>query len=412
MNKKSLLIYIFTLVLIFSFSQAAMAREITPSTATTLEQLQEETMALVEAAKGQEDKMVQAEAAIVVEPITKNVIFEKNADATMYPASTTKIMSFVVALESVNRGEHTMDDQVTISPQVEAMTEGDIGLKAGEVYRLGDLLLAMSIISANDAALAVAEYIGGSEPQFVEMMNAKAAELGMANTNYVNCCGLHDDNHYTTARDLATLSIYSVDVPGLLELTSNPGYTFPLASGPKVITNTNRTLFWYPGADGLKTGFTTPAGYCLSATAVKDDLRLISVVTGCNVQYQHYGEAMKLLNYGFDHCAFGEAVTAGEFSDTVYLPKGRVEEVNVTAADTIVLPTLTGNDPGYEIECHRDENVKAPVNNRDIIGKIVITANGEILGETDMVATNSVAEETIFQTAVRFFRDIIRQISD
>lgn len=412
MNKKSLIIYISALLFVFSLSQAVTAREITPNTATTLEQLQAETMAQVEAAKGQEDKMVQAEAAIVVEPTTKNVIFAKNADATMYPASTTKIMTFVVALEAINRGEFTMDDQVTISPETEAINEGDIGLKAGEVYRLGDLLLAMSIISANDAALAVAEYIGGSEPQFAELMNAKAAELGMENTHYVNCCGLHDDNHYTTARDLATLSIHAIDVPGLLELTSNPGYTFPLVSGPKVITNTNRVLMWYPGADGLKTGFTTPAGYCLSATAVKDDLRLISVVMGCNVQLSHYGEAMKLLNYGFDHCALSEAVTAGEFADKVYLPKGKVEEVNVTAADTIILPTVTGENPGYEIEAQRDEDLKAPVEKGDVIGKIVITANGQTLGETDMIATNSVKEETIFQTVVRFFRDLIRQITD
>ncbi|MDO4542579.1 MAG: D-alanyl-D-alanine carboxypeptidase family protein, partial [Bacillota bacterium] len=376
MNMKKLRINLFTaiLLMIVFFPHSVDAREIIPSTATTLEELQAQIMAEVEAARGHEADTVQAEAAILADPITKNVIYEKNADATMYPASTTKLMSFVIALESINSGAHAMSDQVTISPEAEAITEGDVGLKAGEVYSLQDLLLAMSVISANDAALAVAEYIAGSEEQYVEMMNAKGSELGMTGTHYVNSCGLHDDNHYTTARDLLTLSIYAVNVDGLIALTSTPNFTINLSTGSKVLTNTNRLLSWYPGNDGLKTGFTTPAGYCLTATAVRGDMRLISVVMGCNVQYSHYSEA--------------EAVTADTVVDRIFLPKGKVEAVDVTAADTIVLPTNTSTDgePGYEIICSLNDDVTAPVTKGDTIGVINIEANGEIIASTDMLA--------------------------
>ena len=181
--------------------QVASAREIIASTAPTLEALHTEIMATVEAARGHETEVVEAEAAILADPVTKNVIFEKNADAKMYPASTTKLMSFVLALEAVEAGTVTLNDQVTISPTVEAIEEGDIGLKAGEVYTLEELLLAMAVISANDASVAVAEYLAGGEAQYVEKMNAKAAELGMANT------------HYVTSVSYTHLDVYKRQVP-------------------------------------------------------------------------------------------------------------------------------------------------------------------------------------------------------
>lgn len=404
---------IFSVVILITcfFAQGIDAREIIPSTAATLEDVQTETFAEVEAARGHETENVQAEAAILADPITKNVIYEKNADARMYPASTTKLMSFVVAMEKINAGEISLEDKVTISEAVEAIDEGDIGLKAGEIYTLNDLLMAMSIISANDASLAVAEYIGGSESQYVEMMNSKAAALGMSNTHYVNCNGLHNDDHYTTARDLLTLSIYAVDVPGLLTLTSAVSYNFPLNGGQKAISNTNRLLIWYEGTDGLKTGFTTPAGYCLTATAVRDDMRLIAVVLGCNKQYSHYSEAMKLLNYGFDNYAMAEAVSGSTVLSKVTLPKGKVEEVGVMAEEAITLPTAKSGDPGYDIIYETDSDLTAPVAKGDVIGTVKVEANGEIIAETPMLAAESVDKENIFQTVYRFFRDLIRRVT-
>lgn len=410
MQKKIIRILVVAMFLLLLVPQVSSAREIIASTAPTLEALHTEIMATVEAARGHETEVVEAEAAILADPVTKNVIFEKNADAKMYPASTTKLMSFVLALEAVEAGTVTLNDQITISPTVEAIEEGDIGLKAGEVYTLEELLLAMAVISANDASVAVAEYLAGSEAQYVEKMNAKAAELGMANTHYVTCSGLHDDNHYTTARDLLTLSYYAIDVPGLLALTSTPSHTFTLSTGAKALTNTNRLLAWYPGADGLKTGFTTPAGYCLTATAVHDDMRLVAVVLGCNKQYSHYSEAMKLLNYGFDNYALAEAVTAGQVLDRIYLPKGKVEAVDVTAQETIVLPTAKEGAAGYTIECNMKEGVKAPVSQGDVIGTVTITAPGGTIAETPMLAAESVAKESFWQTIGRFFRDLYRQI--
>ncbi|MEG0874252.1 MAG: D-alanyl-D-alanine carboxypeptidase family protein [Clostridiales bacterium] len=425
MKNKSVVLILLLTALLTMFSAdvfaetptAPVAPTVAPASAptqaspNTIEAIKNQVMAEVNNAAGNETANLQVGAAIIADPITKNVIYEKNSNQKMYPASITKLMSFVIIYEGINSGKFKLTDPVTISPTVEAVNEGDIKLKAGEIWQLQELLYAMSIISANDASVAVAEYAAGSEAQYAEMMNAKATELGMKNTHFMNCTGLHDENHYTTAHDLFTLACHAVEIPQLLALTSTQKHVFNLSTGQVTLNCTNKVLDWYPGADGLKTGFTTPAGHCLAATAVKDNMRLISIVLGCPAKYGHYSETMKLLNYGFSKYALKDVVTANTTVATIDLPKGKTENIKVCPQDTITLPTAKEGDSGYKVSCKMDSQIVAPVQKGDIIGKVFITANGKEIATTPMVAAESIDKENIFQSAYRGVRDFFRKIT-
>lgn len=400
--RKKIGILALTLVLLLAFSSTAFGA------AKTAEEARAEVLARVNAVKDPTTAEMQYKAAIVGDPITKNIIYEKNADIKLYPASTTKLISLVIVFEGINNGKYSLEDTVTISPTVEAVNEGDLGYVAGEKRPLGELLRAMAVISANDASTAVAEFVAGSESAYVNMMNEKAAALGMTNTHFVNCTGLHDENHYTTARDMFTLSNYAYSVEGLLSLTSIKSEVFTMSTGQKTAYNTNKLLYWYPGTDGLKTGFTTPAGRCLVSTAVKDGLRLNCVVLGGTGEFSHYSESMILLNYGFSKYEMANAITAEKTTSIVNLPKGKKEEIKVCAVETVSLPTAKKGDAGYTVSFHLDKDVVAPVKKGEIIGTIKIEAHGKTLSVTDMAAAESVEKQNVFQAVFRFFRDLLR----
>ncbi len=247
---------------------------------------------------------IEGEACILVDGNSGQVLYHHNADKKWFPASITKIMTMVLALEAVEEGRAALEDPVSTSEYASSMGGSQVYLYPGETRTLHEMLIAIAVGSGNDASVAVAEYLGGSNEGFIKMMNEKAQELGMKNTNFVNSHGLHDDNHYTTAEDMAKLSVYALKDPKMLEYTSI--YEYDFRPEPKLLKlwNTNRLLKWYEGCDGLKTGSTEMAKRNLVSTAERNNLRLVGVVLGVGKKNGHFTESMKLLNYGFNQFEF------------------------------------------------------------------------------------------------------------
>lgn len=235
-------------------------------------------------------------SAILCEASTGRVVFEKNADERRPVASVNKVMTILLTLEALDEGRVSVQDQVTVSPRAASMGGSQAFLDAGERYPLGELLKTVIVASANDSAVAIAEHLAGAEEAFVKLMNARADELGLQNTHYVNCTGLPAPDHYTTARDVAKLSA-QLDLHPLYYRYSTIWMDEIRHRGGRVtaLTNTNRLVRFYPGCDGYKTGSTNEARYCISATAKKDGMRLIAVVLGTPAGQTRFDEARAML---------------------------------------------------------------------------------------------------------------------
>ena len=231
-----------------------------------------------------EELSIKGSSCILMDGGSGEILYEQNPDVKCYPASLTKIMTLVLTLEALDEGKISLDDDVITSGEAASMGGSQVYLYEGEVRTVEEMLIAVAVGSGNDASVALAEFVAGSLPAFIDMMNEKAKEIGMTNTNFANPHGLHDENHYTTASDMAKLAYYAIKVPKLLEFTSIYEYDFRPEPKPLKLWNTNRLLKWYDGCDGLKTGYTPEANRNLVATAVRDDLRLITVVMGVRKQ--------------------------------------------------------------------------------------------------------------------------------
>ena len=235
-----------------------------------------------------------AESAILVDAQSGQILYEKEIHKKMYPASMTKLMTLVLAMEALEAGKVKMDDIVTASENAASYRGSRIFLSAGEQFTFYEYLLGVALASGNDASVAVAEHIAGSHETFVEMMNQKAAQLGMKNTNFVNCNGLHDDNHYTTAYDFALLALEALRFPKLLEISTLKHYRIREDTKPFQFDNKNKLLWWYEGADGFKTGWTEDAKYCFTGTVERNGLRFVSVVMGVKEQKGHFRDTCLL----------------------------------------------------------------------------------------------------------------------
>lgn len=370
---------------------------------------QEQVMKEVNAAEAVDAEALDlaAHGAILVEPVTGAVLFEKNPDEKQYPASMTKLMTLVVAFEEINAGHFSLDDKVTVSEYAASMGGSQVYLEPGETFTLREMLIAVAVGSANDASVAVAEYIGGSNEKFIAMMNEKAAALGMTNTHYMNTHGLHDDNHYTTPRDMAILSRYAIHVAGLLDFTSIKEYQFRPDPKPLVLYNTNKLLFWYEGTDGLKTGTTSQAGRNLSATCQKSGLRLISVIMGGTTKNSHYSESMKLLNYGFNSYENKVIVAGQELVTMAEVNRGDEASVDLLAADELSVPAPRGGEVNTEVTVEVSDDIFAPVGSGDVLGTAVLLVDGKEVDRIDLIAATDVERQTFPQTVWRFIRNVL-----
>lgn len=367
--------------------------------------------------KAEEDLTPTAKSAILIDYATGEVLYEKNADERLAPASMTKIGSMLLIMEAIDSGKLSLNDEVTISEEAASMGGSQIFLEAGEVYTVHDLLKGVAIASGNDAVVALAEKLAGSQGAFVDMMNERFKELGANNTNFVNAHGLDSEGHYSTARDMATIARELLKHEKILEYTSIYEEYLEKNDGTKTwLVNTNKLVRFYGGVDGLKTGFTESAGYCLTATAKKDDFRLISVVMGEDSTENRSSDTVKLLNYGFNTYKINTIKTKDEVLGKVRVERGKENFAEIVLLeDATELLKNTEDVSNYEFNLKVD-TIKAPVKPGDIVGSAEIIDNdGNIIDEVDVTVKKEIKKASLLDYMLRNIqmfargKDILKQ---
>lgn len=333
-----------------------------------------------------------APSAILIEASTGRVIFEKNADERRPVASVTKVMTILLTLEAIDSGRVGESDSVPVSERAASMGGSQAFLDANQSYTLSELLKCVIVASANDAAVALAEYIDGAEEAFVRRMNERAQELGLNDTHYVNCTGLPADGHYTTARDVASLSAHLDEHP--LYYTFSTIWMDEIKhKGGRVtqLTNTNRLIRFYEGCDGYKTGSTNEAKYCMAATAKKNGMRLIAVVLGVSAGQTRFDEARAMLEYGFSNYQLFTAVSEGDQLDMdVPVKLGATDSVSAVSGGTCSLLLRKGEESGISLEVALVERIGAPVRKGDPLGEIRVKRGDEVVQVVPAVASRTV----------------------
>jgi len=354
------------------------------------------------------DLAPSATSAIIIEASTGEIIWQKNAHEKLAPASMTKMMSMLLIMEALDKGNITWDEEVTASSYASSMGGSQIFLEAGEKMSVTDLVKGIAIGSGNDATVAMAERIAGTEDNFVRMMNDKAKELELKNTNFKNATGLDASDHYSSAYDMALVARELVKHEDILKFTGTyEDYIRQDTNNSFWLVNTNRLVRFYTGVDGLKTGFTNEAGYCLTATAKKDNLRLITVVMNEPTSALRSSETSSMLDYGFNMYMIDQILTTDKVLDKIKVELGKDEEVDIVAVEEVnILNNKNENkrDVTYEIEKY---TVKAPVKIGDVVGKINVIENNKVINTVDMTVTKDVDKASIF---IVFIRNILNVI--
>ncbi len=344
-----------------------------------------------------------AESAVLMDPMTGNILFAKNPDKQLAPASVTKVMTLLVALEAVEKGKVKLTDKVVTSENAWKMGGSQIYLEPGEAMSMETMLIAIAVGSANDACVAVAEHIAGSLEGFVQMMNEKAKELGCKNTNFINNYGLPAEGHYTSARDMALMMREALQYPLFQKLTAIKQYD--LRGGKFVLHNTNKLLWWYKGVDGGKTGWTNAAKYCLASTAERDGLRLIAVVMATPETRSHFRESMKLYNYGFAQFEAANIAKKNEKKGTVRIYKGTVDWVNAVAENNVGAAVPKGSKNAVKYNIDLAKMINAPVQKGQKIGRMTVSKDGRELLAVNLVAEREVPEGSVFRHIKRMLNE-------
>jgi D-alanyl-D-alanine carboxypeptidase (penicillin-binding protein 5/6) len=350
-------------------------------------------------------------SAVLMEATTGTIIYEKNAHEKMRPASITKIMTLILIFEAIESGSISKEDVVTVSEHAAGMGGSQVFLEQGEEQTVNDLLKCISIASANDACVAMAEYIGGTEEAFVQKMNEKAQSLGMNDTTFVNSCGLEAEGHLTSAYDIALMSMELINKhPDIFNYCSvwmdTIYHTTRKGTTEFGLTNTNKLLRYYSYTTGLKTGYTSQSKYCISATACKNDLNLIAVVMAEETAKIRNAEAVTLFNYGFSNCSVYTDENTDVLSD-VKVAHGTSQTVPVTYASSFQTILTAGMDAAAITKTVvTDEPAAAPLQKGDAVGYAVYSLDGKQLGTVDIVCAEDVAELTFgvaFGTLLRSY---------
>ena len=335
---------------------------------------------------------VDAKSAILIDQNTGTILYKKNENERLPMASMTKIMSLILIMEQINEGNISYDTKVEISPEASSMGGSQIFLQTGDVYKVGELLKSIAMASANDAVVALAEKTYGSKEEFINKMNEKAKKMGLKNTNFVNVHGLDEENHYSSAYDMAYMAKELLKYDDILKFTSVYEEYLQKSDGSKIwLVNTNKLVRFYPGVDGLKTGYTQKAGYCLTATAKKNNLRLISVVMGEESIEKRSQDTVKLLNYGFNSYKVNLIKSKDDVLGKVKVDGGKKEYVNVSLTDDAI-ELLKTNDKisKYKFNLKIDK-IKAPVKKGDIVGKVEILNNqNKKINEYDITVNENI----------------------
>jgi len=360
---------------------------------------------------GQEFEL-QSEAALLMEPVTGEVLYSHNGEEKLYPASITKVMTMLLAMEALEEGKVSLDDIVTVSPYAASMGGSQIFLSPGDQVRFEDLLIGVAVGSGNDAAVAVAEHIAGSEEEFAKQMNLRAKALGMRNTNFTNSHGLHDQNHYTTAVDIAKMSRALLNYPQIHEwLTIWMDEHFlegEIAAGEVYLSNTNRLIRYYQGADGLKTGYTPEAGYCLVATAKRGDTRFLSVVLKAPSGDVRYQESRQLLDYAFAHYMTVPLAAKGEKLGSTSVERGAATSVEIAVAEPLALLVKKGEDTEYDRQLCLEQPLVAPIACGQVVGELAALKEGNEVKRVPVISTQAVAKAGFTDYFHRLFCDWVR----
>ena len=357
-------------------------------------------------AKGAE-LQVQAKSALLMDAATGTVLYEHNAHEPLAPASVTKVMTMLLIMEAIDSGRISWEDMVTASEAAAEKGGSQIYLKVGEALSVSDMVKSIAVSSANDCACAMTEHIAGSEVAFVEMMNTRAKELGMQDTNFMNCTGLDDDekakDHKTSAYDIALMSReLMVKHPDIKQYTTI--WMDTVRDGQFGLSNTNKLVRFYPGATGLKTGFTSQAGYCLSATAKKEDMELIAVIMGSETSAQRFNGCKTLLDHGFANYA----VIAPQPEQPSQIPVKLGTESHLTAVLSQQCPILIEKNQKNMIttELTLEEQVTAPVSKGQRLGTFTVKAGEQILMQIPMVAQEQVGKLTFGDVFLKVLKTI------
>lgn len=335
---------------------------------------------------------ISSPSAILTEASTGRVIFEKNADERRPVASVTKVMTILLTLEAIDGETIGKNDKVIVSPRAQSMGGSQAYLDAGSAYTVAELLKSVIIASANDSAVALAEYIAGAEEAFVARMNERAQELGLTNTHYVNCTGLPAQGHYMSARDVAKLSSELDRHPLYYEYSTVWMDEIAHKGGRKTqLTNTNRLVRFYTGCDGYKTGSTNEARYCMSATAKKDGMRLIAVVLGANAGQTRFDEARAMLEYGFAGYKLFVPVAPGDaLGMDVGVRLGAEDQVGAVSGGGVNLLLRKGEEKTVTLEAALAESIAAPVKKGDMLGEIRVKQGDTVIAVVPAVAGDNV----------------------
>lgn len=356
----------------------------------------------------EEDFAPSAKSAILVDNLSGKVLYEKNADEKLAPASMTKLASMLIVMEAIDNGNLKLEDKVTISEEAANMGGSQVFLQAGEVYTVHDLLKSVAIASGNDAVVALAEKVVGSVSGFVDMINKRLKELGATNTNFVNPHGLDAEGHYSTARDMSIIARELLRHEKILEYTSIYEEYLEKNDGSRIwLVNTNRLVRFYDGVDGLKTGFTKTAGYCLTATAKKNNFRLISVVMGEDTTENRSSDTVKMLNYGFNTFKINIIKKKGESLGKVRVEKGKQDFANIVLLNDAT-EILKNTDPVSEYKFNlKVDKIKAPLKIGDIVGSAEIIDNdGNIVDEVDVTIDKEIKKANILDYMLKNLRTI------
>lgn len=350
---------------------------------------------------------LNAKSAILIETDTEQVLFEKNIDEELPPASITKIMTLLIAMEEVEDGNISLDDEITVSQNAASMGGSQIYLAANDRVPFRDLIKAVAIASANDASVAIAEAISGSYSGFISLMNERAEELGMENTNFVNSTGLPDDEHYTTAEDIVKMSKELVKYEEILEWSSIWVDYIELPDREAMVANTNKLINEYQGMDGLKTGHTSEAGYCLTATARREDTRLISVVLDSETEEDRRNDTDNLLNYGFNNFEKKLVVEEGERIDNIEISSAKNPVITAEAAENLHAMIERGASSEIEEEIRLQQSLTAPLEEGEVIGEILVKKDDDILNSVDIVTSEDIEKANVF---IRLWRRFVNWI--
>ena len=398
MKKICLIIYLLSIFVLSNFKVYAVNEE---DVAKENENVKE-TKSTLDLAKN-------ATSAIMLEASTGEIIFQKNVNEKRPPASMTKMMSMLLIMENIEKGNLTFEEEVTASAYASSMGGSQIFLKAGEKMKVEDLLKGIAIGSGNDATVAMAERIAGTEEAFVKLMNDRAKELGLNNTNFKNSTGLDAENHYSTAYDMSVIARELVKHKKILEFTGTyEDYLRKDSASPFWLVNTNRLVRFYQGVDGLKTGYTKEAGYCLTSTAEKDNMRLITVVMNEPSTQIRNGETSSMLDYGFNMYSVNKILDTDTSLQKSKVELGNDLEVEIVPTEEVKILNNKNSDERnvtYELELN---TIKAPVKKGDIVGKIKVYEDNKVINEINATVKYDVDKANIFKIYYRNLENLFK----